>query len=108
MATAAALVLVCFALARRQPLGFDTGPVGTLVSLWADSDESAEDWPQSDLLSVAARNEADDHWSIDQGAVDQEETDGFEEADDLAVPGWMLAAVESPPDDKLDNKLEEN
>jgi hypothetical protein len=80
MATAAALVLVCFSLARRPQFGFDTEPAGALVSMWADSDES----------------------------VDQGEADGFEEADDLAVPGWMLAAVESRPNDKLENKLEEN
>ena len=78
IATAAALVLVCFSLTRRPLSEFDSEPVRELVSLWSGSADLSEDWSETDLSPVAAS----------------------EEADDLAIPGWMLAAVEPSPDNK--------
>jgi len=75
LATVAALVIVFFSLNRRQPPTLEGEPASDLVSLWAESDEAIEDDADRMVADVP---------------------DG---ADDLTVPGWMIAALETDADD---------
>jgi ferric-dicitrate binding protein FerR (iron transport regulator) len=75
LTTVAALVIVFFSVNRRQPPTQDGEPASELVSLWTETDEAAED----DVDAMAA--------------------DAPGEADDLTVPGWMIAALETDADD---------
>jgi hypothetical protein len=68
IAAAAALVVVSISLTQREPA--DTDPVRELVSLWVDSDGTTGDATETDA-----------------GAPMNDE--------DLNVPGWLLAAIES-------------
>jgi ferric-dicitrate binding protein FerR (iron transport regulator) len=70
LVTVAALVLVCLSLIHLRQSGRDNSPARELVSLWAESQSLTDDSVEAD------------------GASNGED-------EDLTVPGWMLAAVET-------------
>jgi hypothetical protein len=79
LVTVAALVLVCLSLMRLRQSGRDNSPARELVSLWAESASVTDESVEAD------------------GAANGDD-------EDLTIPGWMLAAVET----ETEKKAEEN
>src|SRR5262245_2597330 len=77
LVTVAALVLVCLSLIHLRKSGRDNSPARELVSLWAESQSLTDDSVEAD----GASNGGDE---------------------DLTVPGWMLAAVETDTEKKAE------
>ena len=77
LVTVAALVLVCLSVIHLRQSGRDNAPARELVSLWAESRSLTDDSVEAD----GASNGGDE---------------------DLTVPGWMLAAVETDTEKKAE------